>query len=150
LIDLGAPPGGNSFAYGINDAGQVVGYFTTAGGAEHAFLYHSGTMIDLGAPPGGNSYAYGINDAGQIVGYSTTADGAEHAFLYNDGTIIDLGVSLSGNSNAYGINNRLSAHLGFIIFDFPAGASRRWRAGQSLRAGVSGRSVRQGSRAVPE
>ncbi len=91
-------------AYGINDAGQVVG---AASGSNHAFLYSDGTMTDLGTLPGGTySHAFGINNAGQVVGYANTADHLVRAFLYSDGTMTDLGTLPGGtNSYAYGIND---------------------------------------------
>jgi probable HAF family extracellular repeat protein len=91
----------------------VVGYSSTAGGVEDAFLYHGGTMTDLGGlatDSQGNSRgseATAINDSGQIVGYAqvTTAggDGTEHAFIYSNGVMTDLGAG--DGSTALGINN---------------------------------------------
>ncbi len=115
MTDLNPHPvgwvgGGNSFAYGINDSGQVVGVADHLGSAQiysDAFLYSNGKMTDLGTLPGGNdSYAYGINDTGQVAGYADTASGDEHAFLYSNGTMTDLGTLPGGNdSYAYGIND---------------------------------------------
>jgi probable HAF family extracellular repeat protein len=60
--------GTTSRAYGINSAGQVVGYSTIANGL-HAFLWSaSGGMQDLGTLGGNTSDAYAINSAGQVVG----------------------------------------------------------------------------------
>jgi probable HAF family extracellular repeat protein len=61
--------GDSSSAYGINDAGQVVG---DSGG--HAFITGPDGvgMRDLGTLGGDYSSAYGINDAGQVVGVSST------------------------------------------------------------------------------
>jgi probable HAF family extracellular repeat protein len=98
ITDLGTFPGGNSsYAYGINDSGQVVGYSATADGSGHAFLWQDGTMTDLGTLPGDSvSNAYGINDAGQVIGVSATVSGEPHAVavLWQNGTMTDLGALL--------------------------------------------------------
>src|SRR5215207_10175943 len=57
MKDLGTLGGTNSYAYGINDSGQVVGYSDTANSGPHAFLYDSTNgMKDLGTLGGTNSY----------------------------------------------------------------------------------------------
>ena len=57
-----------SNAYGINNAGQVVGYRVSAGLAT-ATEWSDGSIISLGSLPGStSSVANGINDAGQAVG----------------------------------------------------------------------------------
>ena len=76
--DLGELPGGPfSYAFGINEAGKVVGAasvnFTPELGAdEHPFLYSDGVMSDLGTLGGRNAYADDINDADKVVGSSST------------------------------------------------------------------------------
>ena len=80
LTDLGTL-GGSSYAYGVNDAGEVVGY-SMVGGVDHAFVFVDGTMIDLNSliPAGWIlTEAYAINYSGQIVG-SGILNGVEHAF----------------------------------------------------------------------
>ena len=71
FTDLGTLGGASSAAWGINDAGQVVGEATTASGVQNAFLYSGGVMSDLGTLGGQYSVAYGINSAGQVVGYAS-------------------------------------------------------------------------------
>jgi probable HAF family extracellular repeat protein len=105
VTDLGTLGGSQSYAYGINASGQVVGYSYTASGGPYAFLYGNGTMTNLGTPGTSYScsYAYGINDSGQIVGYSRNSLGAPCAFLYGgSGPMQNIG---GVYSIAYGINN---------------------------------------------
>lgn len=105
MQDLGTLGGPNSYAYGINNAGQVVGHAEISPGTVHAFLWSSGTMQDLGTLGGIASEAAGINASGQIVGSAQTADGSWRAFLWNNGVMLDLG-TLPGyvNSYAFGVN----------------------------------------------
>lgn len=86
VTDLGTLGGSNSWAYGINTTGQMVGDSNTASGADHGFIYSNGTMTDLNTlidPTLGWTLqtAYAINDNGQIVGWGTNASGATDAFL---------------------------------------------------------------------
>lgn len=86
-----------SFAYGINDSGKVVGESEIASpncncpnaGRSHAFLYPDANspsqMKDLGTLGGGStSKAYGINNSGQVVGFSTISSGEKRAFIWQD------------------------------------------------------------------
>ena len=83
MRDLGTLGGVLSFAAGINDAGQVVGYSYTAEDLSHAFITgpDGADMRDLGTLGGGRSEAHGINDAGQVAGIFETVDGVAHAFV---------------------------------------------------------------------
>ena len=96
LTDLGTLGGGSTaFAYDINEAGQVVGYATTADLKYHAFLWTDGVMADLGTfPTGSLSKAFGVNNLGQAVGYAfdgSVAGGATNrGFLADGGPLINL------------------------------------------------------------
>jgi probable HAF family extracellular repeat protein len=90
MKDLGTLPGDtNSTAYGINDAGNVVGATDNGMGAHHPFLWQNGVMTNLD-PNGGTATA--INDAGQVTGAAT------EAVLWQNGQMYDLG-NLGGNSS---------------------------------------------------
>ena len=112
--DLGTLAGGPfSYAFGINQAGKVVGSsifnVTPESVEEHPFLYSNGVMSDLGTLGGPYADAQDINDAGKVVGSSTTnAEGIErHAFLYSGGQMQDLD-TLQGHSESFAmaINNK--------------------------------------------
>lgn len=119
VTDLGTLGGSYSYAFGVNSAGQVVGYSETLLSSPfdpHAFLWESETGLqDLGTLGGRTSFAYGINSLGQIVGESVTSAGETHAFLWTpeatDGVptnpqMKDLGVLEKGASVARGVNDR--------------------------------------------
>ena len=94
-----------SFAFMINDVGQVVGMSGLCSNvilppfagpsAPHAVLWDpDGTPHDLGTPPGGagvSNVANSINNRGQVAMNSVMLDGTVHAFLWSDGASQDLG-----------------------------------------------------------
>lgn len=102
--DLGA-----STATALNASGQVVGYYTTAGGYRHAFATGANGVgfVDLGTLGGAESLANAINNAGQIVGWSTTAAGTSVAFATSieAGGLTSLGTLYGTQSYAQAINN---------------------------------------------
>jgi probable HAF family extracellular repeat protein len=106
IVDVGATLSGtNSYAHGINNQGQVVGYWNTETNGIHAFLYSVGTIADLGGLGlgGSNRYALNISSSGSVVGYADTTNGWR-AFLYQNGAITNLGNLGGDNSYAHGIN----------------------------------------------
>lgn len=96
MTDLGTLGGDWSWAFDINDAGEVVGFAATAHGEYHAFIYSHGGITDLSllapvvAAGWTNIVVNGINNNGQMVGYGQHL-GNEEAFLlsYTPDTIFD-------------------------------------------------------------
>src|SRR5437764_1745836 len=81
---LDDPLGMAAVAFGISDAGQVVGAYTDANVHGEGFLYSGGTFTTLDDPLGtGGTIARGINDAVQIVGMYFDASNNEHRLLYS-------------------------------------------------------------------
>jgi probable HAF family extracellular repeat protein len=103
MQDLGIPPGwSGSFASGVNERGDVVG-FGWGPGETRAFFRSAATgrMHDLGA--GGWPNLSALNNKGQVAGTDTR--GAGRAFLRTeDGGRMDLGSLGGGASHARAIN----------------------------------------------
>lgn len=97
--------GAGSTLGGINNSGDVVGYYNPTAGVQHAFLYSGTTFQDLGTLGGAGSRAAAIIDAGVIVGASGTSGGATHAFRYASGSMVDIGTLGGQNSAAEAINH---------------------------------------------
>lgn len=108
VTEIGGVSAGNFYrAFGINNAGQVVGQYETGDfGVSRAFLYSNGVLTDLGTLGGSSSVALAINNSGVIVGASQSNTGLQ-AFVYTAGAgmtnisppgygSIALGVSDSG------------------------------------------------------
>ena len=107
---FGPSLGDHTYAYGINDSGQIVGH---SGG--QVFLYDNGVMTGLGI----NGHGRGINNKSQIVGHFDS-----HAYLYDNGVITDLG-TLPGHTSsiAYAINDN-----GWIVGRSAVGDGHSWNA----------------------
>ena len=77
------PGAKRTVAFGINDAGQIVGDFYRGG--DQGFLDIGGTFTQIDVPGASWTDAFGINDSGQIVGVTSVAGGTgdPHFTTYN-------------------------------------------------------------------
>jgi probable HAF family extracellular repeat protein len=74
---------GGTYLEGINDAGDIVGFYSDSNGNEHGFLYSGGTFAPIDNNQGASrTILFGINDTDQIVGVYTGG----HGFIYSGGT----------------------------------------------------------------
>ena len=85
-------------AYGINNAGQIVGYFFDATG-QHGFLKDGDNYVVIDVGLEGTS-ALGINDVPQIVGFAS-----DQGFLKDGDLVESIDVPLSNFTVAWDINN---------------------------------------------
>jgi probable HAF family extracellular repeat protein len=93
MVGLGSLGGTCTFAFDLNNRGQVIGASTLAGDlAQHPFLWDRGVLSDLGTLGGSSGNAIAINDAGEITGFANEqGDQTVHALLWKNGTMTDLG-----------------------------------------------------------
>lgn len=149
MTDLGTLGGDSSRAFGINDAGQVVGHSNLASDwtAYRAFLItpedtdNDGTadrwfrdsnndgandlMRNLGTLGGGSpsSVAWDVNNSGQVVGSSSSWNSQSNvtqAFRWQNGTMSDLG-TLGGNYRVARATNDAGQIAG--VYSDPFGTS---------------------------
>jgi probable HAF family extracellular repeat protein len=98
---LNVPSSNVTYAMGLNNSGEVVGYFDTYTASyatlQQGFLYTGGSYTILPV-----SEADGINNSNEIVGNS-----ANGAFIDNGGvfTYLNYPNAIPGGTNAYGIND---------------------------------------------
>src|SRR5262249_25707616 len=93
---------------GINDFGQIVGFYNDDSDITHGFLYQNGHFATIDVPGSLITETFRINNRGQIVGANLVASGSLfHGFLYDDGlfTTIDLPFPGLIDDSALGIND---------------------------------------------
>lgn len=129
MEDLGALGGvsGNSFANGVNAAGNVVVGSSGLSDNTHAFRWveNGGPMQDLGVLSGGtNSEAEAVNAYGDIVvGVSVDASFKRTAFYWVDGTGMKSLGALDGDDQSYAYD--VNAYGDVVVGQSWIGSSRR-------------------------
>jgi probable HAF family extracellular repeat protein len=113
MRNVGSFGGTCTFAYGLNNNGQVVGYSNLPGDLySRAFRSQDGVIQDLGGSLGGiSTFAFAANEAGQAVGGAFVSNEPQayfHATIWKRvGQITDIGtVDDDACSNATDINAR--------------------------------------------
>src|SRR6266705_1191311 len=109
--------GVESYAYGINDSGTVIGYYLPSYNfRQHGFIWTEATgMVDLGIPGGGDSpnavcFPSEKKSAGNVVGYGRQVDGRQVEYFWTptDGFTIfgDISTGADNGNTAYAINDQ--------------------------------------------
>jgi probable HAF family extracellular repeat protein len=104
LTDIHTVTGGNTFPWGMNNLGHVVGQWNTA--TTQSFLWTPATgMRILPTLGGAGGVALDVNDNGQVVGWSEPAPGQQYeAYIYENGITRRLGTLGAPGSVATAIN----------------------------------------------
>jgi len=116
-VNLDRYPNVGSTAYGIDNAGRIVGwaYNTISGPFAHATLWQGDTRIDLGALGDTTSYAFANNERGWTVGFSLVPNG-QHAVLWR-GTAPPIDLDPAGNESAAQAINERGQIVGYTARD---------------------------------
>lgn len=73
---------GGAQATGINNSGEVCGFFIDANSVNHGWLLNAGVFLQLDFPNSTFTQALGLNNQGQVVGAWMDQGGLTHGFLY--------------------------------------------------------------------
>jgi probable HAF family extracellular repeat protein len=96
------PGARDTYAFGINNPGDVVGT-SVVPGTSSGFLLHDGVLTSFRAPGAFFTEAHGINDAGTIVGFSND-NNQSSGFVLNGGVFTTIRVPGALDTFVYGIN----------------------------------------------
>lgn len=112
LEDHSTPAQFNAAAFGINNAGVMVGIAEDLPfGGYYAALWDGHSAMALPTLAAGRpSYAHSINESGQIVGYTDDLFGFR-ATLWQDGAVFDLNEFLDADSKQAGWTLRTAADI---------------------------------------
>jgi uncharacterized membrane protein len=108
---IDVPGAGVTGVYGINSAGDMVGYYGTDTNDphKHGFLLKAGLFTYLDYPGAYATFAYGINNSGLVVGSAEVKSGtAAVGFTYNNSTFVAFRDGSDTVTIPYGINNTAS------------------------------------------
>jgi len=143
VVALSEPPQTlETFAYGINNSGVIVGYRAGyTGGQLHGdwacVWFPDGRFVEI-APLGGSgrSYAFGVSNSNVVVG-TRRASGTSvlwYAFIWQNGKIIDLDPTAYGLPSNASANARDVSDSGYAVGQFGddstgTGRAFRWKDG---------------------
>lgn len=104
------PGARDTFAYGINPKGDVVGSYDDAGSNTHGFLLHGGTFTGIDFPGASFTVAFGISPQGDVVGYYIPIGGRclidAHGFVLHQGIFTAIDFPGAARTQAFGINEQ--------------------------------------------
>jgi hypothetical protein len=106
------PANQNSRATGINNSGDIVGFYMPTGTISIGFVDIGGTITTIDPFSSTFSQALGINSLGEIVGFYTDNSGMEHGYTDVSGIFTSFDPTGSTNTVVNGVND-LGQLVGF-------------------------------------
>jgi probable HAF family extracellular repeat protein len=114
VIDINGVHPGTTYANGINNSDQVVGYVNDGSGNTHGFVYDGGAFTEIDVPTAADTFGStvfgtqvsGIDSAGNLVG-TFTDDLGSHGFIATlsqapePASLAIFGVGLAGLTGVY-------------------------------------------------
>ena len=112
-VTVPGAPGGTAApsltAAGINDRGDVAGFYNKTANTVDAFLkLHSGRFITLAFPGATMTQAFGVNDSDVVVGSYTTGSGnaaVTHGFIWRGGSFASVDIGGASSTTINGVND---------------------------------------------
>jgi hypothetical protein len=95
----------STFAFGINDAGQIVGSYTEPGGRQRGYVRTGSTFTTIDYPGADMTRVNAINNAGDMVGCFGSAGLCTSGFLLSGGTFTPIAHPGSPTTVAAAIND---------------------------------------------
>jgi uncharacterized membrane protein len=106
FTQLDYPGAMSTQAYGINNAGQIVGEYQPVGPGTNGFLYDSGTYTSISVTGAVNTQMRGIDNVGDMVGRYLDSAGSLHGLLISHGVQHFLNAPGAASTYANGVNDR--------------------------------------------
>jgi probable HAF family extracellular repeat protein len=106
LLPDAAPDAVLTEATGINNEGEIVGFYLDAGFVAHGFILRRGVVSIYNYPGALRTVLTRINEHGQISGNRLDPDGRRRGFVLQNGVTTTIEVPGAVNSRTGGINNR--------------------------------------------
>ena len=119
--------------YGLNNAGQAVGYFDDPDEISHGVILQNGELTQFDFPGATETQIFGVSETGQLIGDTFDVNGAVHGFVGDEefdvpGAMITYaddmnagGVLVGSYVDADGIHHGYMRHAdgSFTTFEFP-------------------------------
>jgi hypothetical protein len=96
-----------SWAFSINNRGDIAGAIVDSAGSYHGFVHHRDHSVETIDYPGGfDSQAFGINDHDTVIGVYNDAVGGSHAFVRRAGVYSTIDLAGGLQTIPFSINDR--------------------------------------------